>query len=50
VASDIRKIVLSERIKTLQNYDALTGLLNLNGFATTVSLKLKEASEMIYLY
>lgn len=48
VASDItEKIVLSERIKTLQNYDALTGLLNLNGFATTVSLKLKEASSLI---
>ncbi|MDI6714382.1 MAG: EAL domain-containing protein [Thermodesulfovibrio sp.] len=43
VAKDItEKLVLSERINKLQNYDALTGLLNLNGFSADVSVKLRE--------
>lgn len=46
VAKDItEKIMLSERINTLQNYDALTGLLNLNGFSAQVSSQLKETSD-----
>jgi PAS domain S-box-containing protein/diguanylate cyclase (GGDEF)-like protein len=46
VAKDItEKIMLSERINILQNYDALTGLLNLNGFAAQVPLKLKETKD-----
>ncbi len=45
VARDVtEKIRLSERIQRLQNYDALTGLLNMNGFAATVSQKLNETS------
>ncbi|MCS7214773.1 MAG: EAL domain-containing protein [Thermodesulfovibrio sp.] len=43
VARDVtEKIRLSERIQRLQNYDALTGLLNLNGFTVNVSQKLSE--------
>lgn len=43
VAKDVtEKIMLSERIQRLQNYDALTGLLNMNGFAVNVSQKINE--------
>lgn len=45
VAKDVtEKIKLSERIQRLQNYDALTGLLNMNGFALNVSQRIKETS------
>ncbi|MCS7164272.1 MAG: EAL domain-containing protein [Thermodesulfovibrio sp.] len=45
VARDVtEKIKLSERIQRLQNYDALTGLLNLNGFTASVSQKLSETT------
>jgi FOG: GGDEF domain len=43
VAKDItEKLMLSDRINKLQNYDALTELLNLNGFSISVSTKLIE--------
>lgn len=43
VAKDVTEnIRLSERIQKLQNYDALTGLLNMNGFALNVSQKINE--------
>lgn len=43
VARDVtEKIRLSERVQRLQNYDALTGLLNMNGFTVNVSQKLNE--------
>jgi PAS domain S-box-containing protein/diguanylate cyclase (GGDEF)-like protein len=43
VAKDItEKLMLSDRINKLQNYDALTELLNLNGFSIIVSTKLIE--------
>jgi PAS domain S-box-containing protein/diguanylate cyclase (GGDEF)-like protein len=43
VAKDItEKLMLSDRINKLQNYDALTELLNLNGFSVSVSNKLIE--------
>lgn len=47
VAKDVtEKIKMSERIQRLQNYDALTGLLNLNGFAANVSQKIAETSAL----
>lgn len=43
VAKDVTEnLMLSERIQILQNYDALTGLLNMNGFLLNVSQKLYE--------
>lgn len=45
VAKDVtEKIRLSERIQRLQNYDALTGLLNLSGYSVNISRKLRESS------
>jgi len=44
VAKDItEQVMLSERINKLQNYDALTELLNLHGFSTDVTFKLRDA-------
>lgn len=43
VARDVtEKIKLSERIQKLQNFDALTGLLNMNSFASSVSRELEN--------
>ncbi|MCX7988403.1 MAG: EAL domain-containing protein [Thermodesulfovibrio sp.] len=47
VAKDItERIKLTESIQKLQNFDALTGLLNMNAFAGNVSQKLKENDKL----
>lgn len=44
VARDVtEKVHLSERIQRLQNYDALTGLLNMNSFSASVSREIKSS-------
>lgn len=44
VAKDVTtEIMLSERLQKLQNFDALTGLFNINGFAANVTQKLERA-------
>ncbi|GAB6184151.1 sensor domain-containing phosphodiesterase [Thermodesulfovibrio hydrogeniphilus] len=47
VAKDItEKMELSERLQHMQNYDALTGLLNLNGFIRAVTEKINTQTSL----